>query len=76
MSLVWLEPFVGKKEEDSLSYFIFDNLNIMIVINTLSVLSFVFYYILYKLDNHLRRPPSKLFLNINITYMANMIIVT
>lgn len=59
MSLVWLEPFVGVKNETTHSLLMFDNLNAMIYINTISVLSFVFFYILYKLDNHLRRPPSK-----------------
>ena len=62
MSIVWLEPFIGVKQESSsiLSMLVFDNLNVMIIINSLSVLSFIFYYILYKLDEHLRRPPSKL----------------
>ncbi len=59
MSLVWLEPFVGVKNATNHSLLMFDNLNAMIYINTISVLSFVFFYILYKLDNHLRRPPSK-----------------
>lgn len=62
MSLIWLEPFIGLENNESHSFLVFDNLNVMIVINAISIGAFIFFFILYKLDKNIRRPPSKKFL--------------
>ena len=59
MSLIWLEPFIGLESNESHSFLVFDNLNIMIIINAISIAAFLFFYLLYKLDKNIRRPPSK-----------------
>lgn len=62
MSIVWLEPFVQLEEKNDKGItnlnFIFDKLNTMIYLNFASIICFILYYILYKLDKKFRRPPS------------------
>ena len=67
MSIVWLEPFVELETTSNHGVtslnFTFDKLNTMIYLNFISVLCFIFYYILYKLDRKFRKPPSKKIIN-------------
>ena len=58
MSLLWLEPFVfSKTENDVLT---FQSTNIVIYLNMISVICFVIYSLLYKMDYNMQKPPNSL----------------
>ena len=58
MSLLWLEPFVfSKTENDVLT---FQSTNIVIYLNMISVICFVVYSLLYKMDYNMQKPPNSL----------------
>ena len=58
MSLLWLEPFVFSKTENNI--LTFQSTNIVIYLNMISVICFVVYSLLYKMDSNMRRPPNSL----------------
>ena len=58
MSLLWLEPFVFSKTENNI--LTFQSTNIVIYLNIISVICFVVYSLLYKMDSNMRRPPNSL----------------
>ena len=58
MSLLWLEPFVfSKTENDVLT---FQSTNIVIYLNMISVICFIIYSLLYKMDYNMQKPPNSL----------------
>ena len=58
MSLLWLEPFVFSKTENDV--FTFQSTNIVIYLNMVSVICFVIYSLLYKMDYNMQKPPNSL----------------
>ena len=57
MSIVWLESFVYDYTETNI--FIFESLNVVIYLNLISIISFMVFCFLYKLDSYMQKPPSK-----------------
>lgn len=57
MSIVWLEPFIF--DPTSSNIFTFQSLNIVIYMNMVSIICFVVYSMMYKMDSNMRKPPSK-----------------
>ena len=58
MSLLWLEPFVFSKTENNV--LTFESTNIVIYLNMISVICFVIYSLLYKMDYNMQKPPNSL----------------
>ena len=58
MSLLWLEPFVFSKTENNV--FTFQSTNIVIYLNMISIICFVIYSLLYKMDYNMQKPPNSL----------------
>ena len=58
MSLLWLEPFIFSKTENNI--LTFQSVNIVIYLNMISVICFVIYSLLYKMDYNMRKPPNSL----------------
>ena len=58
MSLLWLEPFIFSKTENNI--LTFQSTNIVIYLNMISVICFVIYSLLYKMDYNMRKPPNSL----------------
>lgn len=53
MSLIWLEPFIDMNFDSS--FLEFDNLNAMIYLNCLSIVSFVLFALLYRYDKYIQK---------------------
>ena len=51
MSLLWLEPFIFSKTENNT--LTFQSVNIVIYLNMISIICFVVYSLLYKMDNNI-----------------------
>ena len=58
MSLLWLEPFIFSKTENNI--LTFQSVNIVIYLNMISVICFVLYSLLYKMDYNMQKPPNSL----------------
>ena len=58
MSLLWLEPFIFSKTENNT--LTFQSVNIVIYLNMISIICFVVYSLLYKMDNNMQKPPNSL----------------
>ena len=58
MSLLWLEPFIFSKTENNI--LTFQSVNIVIYLNMISVICFVIYSLLYKMDYNMQKPPNSL----------------
>ena len=58
MSILWLEPFIFSKTENNI--LTFQSLNIVIYLNMISVICFVIYSLLYKMDSNMQKPPNSL----------------
>ena len=58
MSLLWLEPFVFSKTENNV--LTFQSTNIVIYLNMISVICFIIYSLLYKMDYNMQKPPNSL----------------
>ena len=58
MSLLWLEPFIFSKTENNT--LTFQSVNIVIYLNMISVICFVVYSLLYKMDSNMQKPPNSL----------------
>ena len=58
MSLLWLEPFIFSKTENNI--LTFQSVNIVIYLNMISVICFVIYSLLYKMDYNMQKPPNTL----------------
>ena len=58
MSLLWLEPFVFSKTVNNV--LTFESTNIVIYLNMISVICFVIYSLLYKMDYNMQKPPNSL----------------
>ena len=58
MSLLWLEPFIFSKTENNI--LTFESVNIVIYLNMISVICFVIYSLLYKMDSNMQKPPNSL----------------
>ena len=58
MSLLWLEPFIFSKTENHV--LTFQSVNIVIYLNMISVICFVLYSLLYKMDLNMQKPPNSL----------------
>ena len=63
MSIVDLNGFIDLKNNTDTSLIIQElRSNVLVYLNLISVLCFVGFYALYKIDKHLRKPPNELFL--------------
>ena len=58
MSLLWLEPFIFSKTENNI--LTFESVNLVIYLNMISVICFVVYSLLYKMDSNMQKPPNSL----------------
>ena len=58
MSYLWLEPFIFSKTENNI--LTFQSVNIVIYLNMISVICFVVYSLLYKMDYNMQKPPNSL----------------
>ena len=58
MSLLWLEPFVFSKTENNV--LTFQSVNIVIYLNMISIICFIIYSLLYKMDSNMQKPPNSL----------------
>lgn len=58
MSIVWLESFVYDYSQTNI--FIFESLNVVIYLNLISIISFMIFCFLYKLDKLMQKPPSNI----------------
>lgn len=58
MSYLWLEPFIFSKTENNI--LTFQSVNIVIYLNMISVICFVIYSLLYKMDYNMQKPPNSL----------------
>lgn len=57
MSILWLDPFIFDPTDSNI--FTFQSTNIVIYINMGSIICFVIYCMIYKMDINMQRPPSK-----------------
>ena len=58
MSLLWLEPFISSKTDNNI--LTFQSVNIVIYLNMISVICFVIFSLLYKMDYNIQKPPNSL----------------
>ena len=58
MSILWLEPFIFDPTDSNV--FTFQSLNIVIYLNMISIICFVIYCLIYKMDLNLQNPPNSL----------------
>ena len=58
MSLLWLEPFILSKTESFV--LTFQSVNIVIYLNMISIICFVLYSLIYKMDTNMQKPPNSL----------------
>ena len=58
MSILWLEPFIFDPTDSNV--FTFQSLNIVIYLNMISIICFVIYCLIYKMDLNLQKPPNSL----------------
>ena len=58
MSLLWMEPFVFSKTENNV--LTFQSVNIVIYLNMISIICFIIYSLLYKMDSNMQKPPNSL----------------
>ncbi len=56
MSMIWLEAFTTTINNENL--LATERLNIIIFINLIPVIIFLLYYVIYKLDVYMQKPPS------------------
>lgn len=56
MSMIWLEAFTTTINNENL--LATERINIIIFINLIPVIFFLLYYVIYKLDVYMQKPPS------------------
>ena len=58
MSTLWLEPFIFDPTDSNI--FTFQSVNIVIYLNMVSIICFVIYCMIYKMDYNMQKPPNSL----------------
>ena len=58
MSTLWLEPFIFDPTDSNI--FTFQSVNIVIYLNMVSIICFVIYSLIYKMDYNMQKPPNSL----------------
>ena len=58
MSMIWLEPFIYDPTDSNV--FTFQSVNLVIYLNMISIICFVIYSMLYKMDKTMQKAPNSL----------------